>query len=204
TRRALRASLAESGQASTSPRAALRSTIVILELALALVLLVGGGLMTRSFFRMRAVGLGFNPENVVTFTVDLPHARYQTVAALHDFRRRTEDALRGVPNLQAVAAVNWRPMSNASIVGDFQYDDGRKPGFVVLKPCVTPDYFRVMGIHLRAGRAFTDGDNDSAPNVAIVSAAVATKLWPAGNAVGKRISMSDKPGPNDWITVVGV
>jgi len=204
TRRALRASLAESGQASTAPRAALRSTIVILELALALVLLVGAGLMTRSFFRMRSVGLGFNPENVVTFTVDLPHARYPTAASLQDFRKRTESALRGVPNLQAVAAVNWRPMGTASIVGDFRYDDGRKPGFVVLKPCVTPDYFRVMGIRLRAGRAFADGDDEASPKVAIVSAAVANKLWPAGNAVGKRISMSDDPGPNDWITVVGV
>jgi putative ABC transport system permease protein len=206
TRRAIRASLVESGQASTPPRTALRSAIVILELALALVLLVGAGLMTRSFLRMRSVDLGFKPANVVTFTVDLPEARYPTVAALRDFRRRTEAALRGVPNLQAIAAVNWRPLSNASIMGDFQIEGGqeRPPGFIVLKPCVTPDYFRVMGIRLRSGRGFTAADNESTPRVAIVTASVATKLWPDGNALGKRISMSDKPGPNDWLTIVGI
>jgi putative ABC transport system permease protein len=204
TRRAVRASLAESGQASTSPRAALRSGIVILELALAVVLLVGAGLMTRSFFRMRSVALGFNPENLVTFTVDLPHARYPTAASLHDFRRRAESALRGIPNLDAIAAVNWRPISTASIVGDFQYDGGRKPGFVVLKPCISPDYFRVMGIRLRSGRPFTAEDNETAPGVAIVSASVANKVWPGGDALGKRVTMSDTPGPNDWLSVVGV
>jgi putative ABC transport system permease protein len=206
TRRAVRASLAESGQASTSSRAALRSTIVILELALALVLLVGAGLMTRSFLRMRAVNVGFNPEHVVTFTVDLPRARYPTVAALHDFRRRTEAALRTVPNLESIATVNWRPMSSAAIMGDFQLDGGRKrpPGFIVLKPCVTADYFRVMGIRLRSGRTFTDGDDEAAPRVVIVSASVASKIWPDEEALGKRLSMSDKPGPNDWLTVVGV
>ena len=164
--------------------------------ALALVLLVGAGLMTRSFFRMRAVDVGFNPERVVTFTVDLPRARYPTAASLHDFRRRTEAALRAVPNLESIAAVNWRPMSTAAIVGDFQLDGGRKrpPGFIVLKPCVTPDYFRVMGIRLRSGRAFTDGDDETAPHVVIVSASVASKIWPGEDALGKRISMSDKPG----------
>ncbi|HEY2164902.1 MAG TPA: ABC transporter permease [Gemmatimonadaceae bacterium] len=206
TRRAVRASLAESGQAATSPRAALRSTIVILELALALVLLVGAGLMTRSFLRMRAVNVGFNPEHVVTFTVDLPQARYPTAAALHDFRRRTESALRSIPNLEAIAAVNWRPMSTAAIRGDFQLDGGRKrpSGFIVLKPCVTADYFRVMGIKLRRGRAFAAGDDEAAPRVAIVSTAVAAKIWPGEDALGKRLSMSDEPGPNDWLTVVGV
>ena len=206
TRRALRASLAESGQGSTSPRAALRSTVVVLELALALVLLIGAGLMTRSFYRMRDVSLGFNPERLVTFTVDLPPARYPNAGALQDFRRRMESALHGVPNVQAVAAVNWRPMGAASIMGDFQVDGGwkRPPGFVVVKPCITADYFRVMGIRLRSGRAFTDGDDASAPRVAIVTASVASKIWPDADPLGKRISMSDKPGPNDWITVVGV
>ena len=206
TRRALRASLAESGQSSTSPRAALRSTIVILELALALVLLVGAGLMTRSFFRMRQVNLGFDPEHVVTFTVDLPRARYPNAAALHEFQRRTESALRGVPNLEAIAAVNWRPVNGGSIIGDFEIEGSRKRprGFTVVKPCITADYFRVMGIRLRSGRAFTDGDDKASPGVAIVSTSVATTIWPGENAVGHRISMSDKPGPGDWITVVGV
>jgi predicted permease len=205
TRRAIRASLAESGQAST-PRAGLRSTIVILELALALVLLIGAGLMARSFVRMRQVDFGFDPNNVVTFTVDLPRARYANAAALHEFERRTETALRGLPNLDAVAAVNWRPVNGGSIMGSFELDGGRKRprGFVVVKPCITPDYFRVMGIHLRSGRAFTNGDDAASPRVAIVSSSVATTIWPGENAIGQRISMSDKPGPGDWITVVGV
>jgi putative ABC transport system permease protein len=206
TKRALRASLAESGQASTSPRAGLRSTLVILELALALVLLIGAGLLTRSFFQMRAVNLGFKPENVVTFTVDLPRARYPTAASLRDFRRRTESALRGVPNLDAIAAVNWRPMSNDWIRGDFHPDGGRKipDGYVALKPAVTPDYFRVMGIHVRRGRAFDAGDDETAARVAIVSASVAAKIWPSEDVLGQRVSLADDPGPSDWLTIVGV
>jgi predicted permease len=206
TRLAIRASLAESGQASTAPRAGLRSAIVILELAMALVLLVGAGLMMRSFVRMRQVNLGFDPNNIVTFTVDLPSARYANAAALHEFERRTESALRDLPNLETVAAVNWRPVNGGSIVGSFELDGGRKrpTGFVVVKPCVTPEYFRVMGIRLRSGRAFTNGDDGAAPRVAIVSASVATTIWPGENAIGQRLSMAEKPGSDDWITVVGV
>ncbi len=206
TRRALRASLGESGRGSTNSRAGLRNAIVVIELALALVLLVGAGLMTRSFLRMRSVDLGFKPDHVVTFTVDLPEARYPTVASLRDFRRRAEASLARIPNLQAVAAVNWRPLSNASIIGDFQLDGGRQrpKGFIVLKPAVTPDYFRVMGMGVRRGRAFTAADDENAPNVAIVSASVASTLWPGENALGQRLSMSDNPGPTDWLTVVGV
>jgi predicted permease len=179
---------------------------VVLELALALVLLIGAGLMTRSFFRMRQVNLGFDPEHVVTFTVDLPRARYPNAAALHDFQRRAESALRRIPNLESIGAVNWRPVNGGSIIGDFQLDGGRKrpSGFTVVKPCITADYFRVMGIRLRSGRAFTDGDDKAAPHVAIVSASVASTIWPAENPLGQRLSMSDNPGPNDWVTVVGV
>ena len=74
----------------------------------------------------------------------------------------------------------------------------------MVKPCVTADYFRVMGIHLRSGRAFSDGDDGASPRVAIVSASVATTIWPGENAIGQRLSMAEKPEPGDCITVVGV
>jgi putative ABC transport system permease protein len=105
-----------------------------------------------------------------------------------------------------VAVVNWRPLSTTFIMGDFQLADGRKlpHDFIVLKPSVTPNYFRVMGIRVVEGRAFTDADDESSPAVTIVSRQVAARLWPSGNAIGQRISMEDKPGPGDWITIVGV
>jgi putative ABC transport system permease protein len=104
-----------------------------------------------------------------------------------------------------VAVVNWRPLSRSFVMGDFQLADGRTlpRDLLVLKPSITPEYFRVMGIRLVSGRAFTARDDKSAPGVVIVSRAVAQRLWPNG-AIGQRISMEDKPTANDWLTIVGV
>jgi len=111
-----------------------------------------------------------------------------------------------VPGAVAVAAVNWRPLSEFLTMGDFQVQGGQKlpPGYVVDKPCVSPGYFKAMGIRLVRGREFTEGDNETAPGVVIVSQSVARSLWAGEDALGKRISMEDHPTPGDWLTVVGV
>jgi len=90
-------------------------------------------------------------------------------------------------------------------MGTFQVEGGRRPrGFMVDKPCISPGYFKAMGIQLLLGREFTERDNATAPGVVVVSQSVARTLWPDADPVGKRISMEDEPKPEDWLTVVGV
>jgi putative ABC transport system permease protein len=91
-------------------------------------------------------------------------------------------------------------------MGDFRVEGGQPPppGYVVDKPCVSPWYFKAMGIRLLRGREFSKGDDATAPGVVIVSQSVAHSLWPGSDPLGKRISMEDDPKPGDWLTVVGV
>ncbi len=205
TRRDLRASLTAGAWTTGVTRARLRGALVTAECALAVVLLIGAGLLLRSFIRLRSVDLGFHVGNVVTFSVDLPNTRYKSISMLQEFRARATDELSRVPGVTDVAVVNWRPLSRTFVMGDFQIADGRKlpHDLIVLKPSITSDYFRVLGIRLVDGRAFAPSDNETAPGVVIVSRVVAQRLWPNG-AVGQRISMEDKPKATDWLTIVGV
>ena len=116
------------------------------------------------------------------------------------------DRLRRTPGVESTAAVNFSPLGSALVRGDFQLDGGRTPprDYLVAKPSVSPGYFRTMGIRLRRGREFTSRDDAASPAVVIVSRSVADRVWPGMNALGQRVSMKDKPGPGEWLTVVGV
>jgi predicted permease len=199
----VRDAIADSARVTT--RSPLQRTLVTVEGALSLVLLIGAGLMIRSFARLRQVDLGFTPEHIITATIDLPDTRYKTADLVHDAVSRMEDRIAAIPGVRGAAAVNWLPFDSTYITGDFERADGRTlpPGYTVLKPFVTPGYFETMGIHILAGRAFEPSDRDGAEAVAIVSEAVARALWPNG-AIGQRISYTDKPTASDWITIVGV
>ena len=194
------------GPTATAHRQRLRSLLVISEIAMALVLLTGAGLMLKSFMLIRAVDPGFRTENILTMTVDLPETSYPTAPTIQAFHADALAKLSSLPGVVAAAAVNWLPLQPLLARGDFNLDGGRKrpPGFIVAKPAVSPDYFRVMGIRLLQGRGFTEQDDSSAPGVAIVSQSVARTLWPGEDPVGKRITMEDEPRPKDWLTIVGV
>jgi len=198
--------LGQSGRSITSRRERLRSALVVSEIALALVLLAGAGLMLKSFLRMRSVNPGFSPENILTMAVDLPDSVYRTTASLQEFHARTLTRLANIPGVTASGAVNWLPFAPALVMGDFHLEDGRRlpRGFIVDKPGVSPDYFRVMGIRLLNGRFFSERDTANVPGVAIVSESVARGLWPGEDPVGKRITLEEGPKPEDWLTIVGV
>ena len=206
TRRDLRQPLSESTRTSTGQRQSLRSALVIAEVALALVLLTGAGLLLRSLHQILSVDPGFHPQNVLTATVDLPDSTYSTAAQMRAFHQNVLARLTELPGLEAAGAVNWMPLGEGWVRGDFQMDGGyhRPRGFDVLKPVVSPGYFRAIGIRLLSGRVFTEHDTAKAPGVVIVSETVARTLWPGESPLGKRISMEDVPGPGDWLTVVGV
>jgi predicted permease len=204
TRREVRESLGDSVR-STS-RSPLRAIFVAAEASLALVLLVGAGLLIRSFVELQHVSLGYRTDHLVTATVDLPETQYRTPELLHTVQRRMSAQMAAIPGVKSVAAVNWLPLARTYTVGDFTREDGiaLPPDYVVLKPCVTPEYFSVMGIRVREGRGFLPTDDATAARVVVIGEGVAKRLWPGHSAIGKRIAMADKPRPEDWMTIVGV
>jgi putative ABC transport system permease protein len=206
TGRELRTFLSQAGRAVTGRSERLRGVLVISEIALTLVLLTGAGLLLKSFLRMRAVDPGFRAENVLTMTVDLPDSLYKTVASLQEFHARTLEKLSNLPGVSAASAVNCLPLDGPVMFGPFHLDDGRAipRGYMVDRPVVSPEYFRVMGIPLLSGRTFRGQDNSTAPGVAIISRSLARTFWPGGDALGQRITMESRPKPEDWLTIIGV
>jgi putative ABC transport system permease protein len=178
---------------------------VVAEIAFALVLLTGAGLMLRSFRKMRAVELGFRPTNVLTMTVDLPEADYPDAGRMKALYGRILAGLEGRPGIEAAGIVNWRPLGQMKISGDFRGEGVAVPPDIAIadKVTVSPGYFRAMGVRLLRGREFDARDDERGAPVAIVSRTVAERLWPGRDPVGRRISMESNPGPDDWLTVVG-
>jgi len=184
----------------------LRSVFVTAEIALALVLLSGAGLMIKSFLMMRSLDTGYDASRVVTMSVSLPPIAYGDAARLQAFHTALLERLAQIPGARAVGAVAFRPMSDVGIMGDFVVEGPTTlpHGYTVDKPTVSPGYFGALGIRIVAGRDFTPADRAGAPGVVVVSETVARRLWPNERAVGRRISMQERPGANDWLTVIGV
>jgi predicted permease len=187
----------------------LRRTLVIAEIALCAMLLVGAGLLIRSFTRVRDVDPGFNPRNVLTLELTMTGERYKdkgaVLAAYHELWRRLE----GLPGVTSAGAVTSLPLSQMFAWGPVTVE-GRvpPPGEKFINAdtrMVSGHYFQAMEIPLRAGRLFTDDDVADKPRVAIVDDSMAQQLWPNQNAIGMRFhigGISETTSP--WITVVGV
>lgn len=205
TRHHTREWLTSAGRTLTRSHEGIRGVLTISEIALALVLLTGAGLMLKSFLRLRNVDPGFSTHSVITLTVDLPDSAYRTAPQMQAFHTRALTELSRLPSVLVAGLVNYVPLADELTRGDFQVEGGLRPkGFIVDKPCVSPNYFRVMGIQLLRGRDFSERDTATAKGVVVVSESVAQTLWPGQDPIGKRISMEDNPGPGDWLTVVGV
>ena len=188
-------------------RGYLRDGIVVAEVALAVVLLVGAGLLIRSFLYLMRIDPGFNPQNVLTMNISLPDSRYQNAATMIAFERQTLERLRGLPGVKSASSVYGLPLGHSGVGGDFTVEGQPQPALgsqplVASKILVGGDYFRAIGIPLLRGRYFDEGDSDTAPHVVIVSESLARHYWPLEKALGKRL----KPGFSDdaWCTVVGV
>ena len=195
----------KAGRGITVSHEGIRGALTVSEIAVALTLLTGAGLMLKSFLRLRAVNPGFSPHSVMTMTVDLPDSAYRTALQMQAFHTQTLAEISQLPGVLWAGAVDWIPLGGELAKGTFQVEGGQRPrGFMVDKPCISPGYFRAMGIRLVRGREFTERDSATAPGVVVVSQSVARTLWPREDPLGKRISMEDEPKPEDWLTVVGV
>jgi putative ABC transport system permease protein len=197
--------LVETGRTLTTRHQRLSGALVISEIALALVLSVGAALLLTSFLQLRAVDSGFRPDQVTTMTVDLPAARYGSLAGVHEFYEQTLSHLREVPGVSNVAAINWLPLGLILLRGDFTIEDGRSlpEGYGADKLSVSPGYFATMGIRVIGGRDFTNQDRENTQDVVIVSRSVARDVWPGENVIGRRIAVWGGANAR-WQTIVGV
>ncbi len=183
----------------------LRGVLVVSEIALALVLLTGAGLMMQSFLRLRAVESGFDTENVLRMSVELPPAKYETTEQLQVFHQGMLEKLAAVRGVTAAGLVNWLPLGDMYLQGDFRVEGAtEKPSFNVGKTAVSGGYFRAMGIRLLRGREFDEKDTATGQRVAIISRMVANAIDGSGNVLGKRVSVWGPDTSREWLTVVGV
>jgi putative ABC transport system permease protein len=206
TRLNVSAALKEGGRGAVSgARHRLRSALVVAELALALILLVGAGLLIKSFWQLRTIQPGFNPNNLLTMRVELPEARYREIEKQAQFRRTLLDSLNTVSGVQA-ALVSEVPLAGEWLTHDFTREGWQlKPGDEpdVHTRSIEGDYFRTMQIPLLAGRDFTSQDKADAPQVGIVNQTLANRYFPNEDPIGKRVRWARDEQVN-WITIVGV
>jgi putative ABC transport system permease protein len=204
----LNEALKEGGRGSTEgKRSGVRRLLVISEIALALVLLVGGGLMIRSFLRLQSIDPGFNPQNVLTMTVSLAGSEHSTSTKRLVFFDELLGRIESLPGVQSASAINHLPLGGDTwgigfaIEGRPLPPPGERPGAVYR--IVRPRYFQTMGATLLEGRDFTERDNESASGVVIINETFARRHWPNEDPIGKRIRIAiDESGPREIVGVV--
>ena len=195
----LNSALKEGGRQMTAGSHRLRSSLVVFEVALSLVLLVGAGLLTRSFLALLKTNPGFNPDNVLTVNLVLPGAKYKEEQQRGTFYRDLVQRVKALPGVESAAVVNYLPLGGANSSDAYlvegagepppgQENDGR------YRVC-TPDYFKTMGIPIVKGRGFTEQDKAGATPVVVVNETLARKHWPNGDGIGRRC---DPPPPTRW------
>jgi len=210
--RSLREALQGGSRSLAAGGSRMRAALVAGEVSLALVLLVGAGLLVRSFVALRDVPLGFDSMQLLAFDSGASEQRYPQ---LERQRRYVEDLVsrvQALPGVESAAAVTLRPLWGSTVGMDWPFTiEGQSEKDAERNPLlnfetVTPDYFRTMGIPLTRGRAFDAHDRDGQPGVAIVSDALARRYWPGQDPIGKRLKIPLPPTAyhDVWLTVVAV
>jgi predicted permease len=200
------AAMHEGGRGSTSSRRS-NSVLVAAQFALSFVLLIGAGLLLKSFQRLESVDLGFNPEKMLTMSISLPARKFTKPQQSTQFYQSLIDRVRNLPGIRAAGLTATLPLAG----------DGNSDGFMVEghEPSkgssgsqvqaqlmsMTPGSLQAMGIALRRGRDFLETDGSDSPLVAVVDETLARMYWPDGDAIGKRVETT---GDLQWMTIVGV
>jgi predicted permease len=196
--------LKENAGKGAAARGRLRGALVVVEVALSLVLLVGAGLLIRTFSNLLGVTPGFDPHNVLTFQIDLNGARYDTTNEAATFYRSALERIGSLPGVEAAAVTNKLPLDwqfNMPVVFPDKPDEMQSVQFRMISAA----YFRVMKIDVRQGRAFNDNDDAGATPVAIVNEAFARRFFGADNPLARRLSVgrATSDPPREVVGVVG-
>jgi predicted permease len=198
------------GAGGTKQASRLRDLLVVSEFALAITLLVGAGLMVRSFAALQAIDPGFDPRQVLSMIVSVNGSPEEAPARRADFYRRAIEAVRALPGVESASAINHLPI-DGDLWGRSFLVDGRpqpKPGdeASAVYRVVLPGYFETMRLPILRGRDVSERDVIGAPGVVVINDYMARTYWPGQDAVGQRISLGgvSSTEPREWLTVVGV
>ena len=193
--------------AASGGRHRLSAGLVMAQVALSLILLVGAGLVVRSFLNLMDVKPGFDSSHVLTLGVALPSGKYATPEKQSAFFQQVLESLQSLPEVSIAAAVSDVPFGGSDQITPFEVE-GRAPAAPGQKPSanwysVTPDYFKAMGIPLRRGRFFTDRDRAGSGRAILINEAVARRVFPGEDPIGKRIALDmDAPAVREIVGVV--
>jgi putative ABC transport system permease protein len=201
----LNQTLKEGGrQASGGGSQRLRHALIAAEVALSLILLVGTGLLIKSFWRLQQVDPGFNPDNLLTLEIQLPYPKYAEAERRESFAQATLERLAVLPGVRAAAFISHPPFSGGQGLNDFKIEG--KPELLGIanarlagQRIISSEYFRAMGIPVLEGRTFNSADGSATPRVSIISQTFATRYFAGENPLGHRIQLG-----KEWFTIVGV
>jgi len=212
TRPDLNSTMKESGKSSTNARGGMiRNALVVVEIALALVLLIGAGLLIKSFARLQDVDPGFNREKLLTFQISLPAVHYSRPDQIAGFYKDTLQKVSAIPGVNSAGAISVAPLASQGPRYIF-YTEGKPLPTASEAPIasyrvVSPNYFETMGIPLVAGRTFTEADIQTSLRTIVVNRELAKEMWPDQDPIGKRMTvgvpLSLTPNVN-YATVVGI
>ncbi|MGH9936894.1 MAG: ABC transporter permease, partial [Blastocatellia bacterium] len=201
--------LKDAGRSATGGRgrSRLRSLLIVSEVALSLALLIGAGLLIKSFQRLRQTSPGFDPQGILTASVSLPDVKYTNDAQQVEFYRRAIERISNIPGVEAMGAIFGLPYSDDGITVTFTVEGQPDPG-PGARPragarMITPGYIRTMGIPLIKGRLFTDQDNMDAPKVMLINETLARRFFPGQDPIGKRLKQGLKGISAEIVGVVG-
>ena len=204
-------SLKEGGRTTATSEGGLRlrSVLMVSEIALSMVLLIGAGLLTRTFVGLLNVRPGFETENILTAKVTLPKYSYADSQQQADFYTRLLEGIATLPGVKAVGAVNDLPLDAGRDSDEFTIDrrgakDVSSSTGICQDRLISPDYFRVMNIPLIKGRTFRKADTSSAPPVVIISQSFARRFFPNEDPLGQHITFAGPAAAAPWPTIVGV
>jgi putative ABC transport system permease protein len=204
----LNSSLKEGGRYASSSSNRLRRLLVISEVALSLMLLVGAGLLMRSFVQLLKTNPGFSPDNILTMNLVLPAAKYKEPAQRASFYEELVRRAEAVPGVQSAAVVNYLPLGGSNSSDAFLIEGIPQPppgqDFIGRYRVCSSRFFETLSIRILKGRGFTEDDKPDSPPVIIVNETLAKRFWPSTDPVGKRMRFTGPPEKNPWMEVVGV
>lgn len=209
SRASLSDSLKEGARGSSGAgRGRVRSMLVVSEVALAMTLLVGAGLLIRSFARLLSVDPGFRPENVITMEISLPERAYPKADRQLAFFEEVLARVGALPGVRSASVVSILPMGGSNTNWSLTIEGRPEPrpgqGTFAGFRTISPEYFRTMQIGMQKGRAFTAQDRDGAAPVVIISQTMASRFWPKEDPIGKRFKLGGPPSKRPWMTIVGI
>src|SRR5262249_54081706 len=190
----------------------LRNAIVVGEVALLVVLLIGAGLVMRSFWRLMKVDPGFDSRHILAMDLSLPESKYADDPVTEAFYRQLLEKVQALPGVEAAAAISQLPLSQTYSSGTMTFEGvtanperGGIARFEVDQRAIMPDYFKVMKTPMLAGRFFTQQDGAGRPRVVIIDETLARRLWPNASPLGKRLTYGYFPEEREgWFEIVGV